>query len=91
MLEINPLAILKSQYVRRMLPHFTKVKLDNTFFFDDFFDLESWIFSNCKGRFSISKIPGADQEGKIKVFTFVGFEEEKELTYFMLACPFFRR
>lgn len=90
MVEINPLDILKFRKVDRILPHFSKVKISNNTFFDNDEEVESWINTNCKGRFSISKLPITD-EGRIKVFTFVGFEEEKELTYFMLACPFFRR
>ena len=34
---------------------------------------------------------GVDKDGKLKTPTYVGFEEEKELTYFMLACPNLRR
>jgi hypothetical protein len=36
-------------------------------------------------------LPHVDQEGKLKSATFVAFEDHKELTYFMLACPHLRR
>jgi hypothetical protein len=32
-----------------------------------------------------------DQSGKMATSTFLGFEDQKELTYFILACPYLRR
>jgi len=43
------------------------------------------------GRFYIKRQPGISQDGKLKTATYVGFEDHKELTYFMLACPHIRR
>ena len=42
--------------------------------------------TNTSGRYCINTYPSA-KENTFKSATFVGFEEEKELTYFMLACP----
>ena len=32
-----------------------------------------------------------DKDGNLKSTTFMAFEDQKELTYFMLACPHLRR
>jgi hypothetical protein len=54
-------------------------------------NVKNWIEQKLVGRFSIVSSPQIDSAtGKLKISTFVGFEDEKELTYFMLACPHIR-
>ena len=77
--------------MNRIPKHFSKIKISDSSFVMDISELDSWIENKCKGRYSISKMPFTDSYGKLKDCYFVGFEEEKELTYFMLACPYFRR
>lgn len=89
MFEINPLDVLKKRRLSFMPAHFSKLKISETDYFDS--NLENWIFNKLKGRFAISKIPAVDQDNKLKVSMFVGFENQKELTFFMLACPYIRR
>jgi hypothetical protein len=45
--------------------------------------MENWIDYKLTGRYSIVQKPN-----KNGVQTIIGFEDAKELTYFMLACPF---
>lgn len=91
MIELNPLDILNVRKMNRIPKYFSKIKLSDGSYVQDINEIESWIENRCRNRYSISKIPFVDSTGKIKECIFAGFEEEKELTYFMLACPYFRR
>jgi hypothetical protein len=90
MVELNPLNILNQRQLDTLPPHFAKVKIaDDAVLFDN--NLSNWINTRLKQRFCIVKQPGVNSNGQLKLATFVGFEDQKELTYFMLACPYFRR
>jgi hypothetical protein len=87
--QLNPLNIIKKRKVKNLPNHFLKVKIYE-------FDLsqnklENWIISRLSGRYSIVKIPSVDQDNSLNINTYIGFEQHKEMTYFMLACPHFRR
>lgn len=88
MIELNELDVLDIRKMSRIPPHFSKIKISNK---SDSAFIEKWIHVKCRGRYSVSSMPGKDSDGRIKNFTFVAFEDEKEITYFMLACPYFRR
>ena len=87
--NLNPLDILGKRKLNFMPLHFSKVKISDLEFFHN--DLIDWIEIKLEGRFSISNEPSIDDTGKLKLSTFVGFENQKELTYFLLACPYSRR
>ena len=53
--------------------------------------MEEWVKIKLKGRYCIVKQPSIDSSGSLKSAHFIGFEDQKELTYFMLACPMLRR
>ncbi len=89
MFDLNPLDVLKQREVKVLPPHFSKIKVSDSAILGD--ELESWIDVKLKGRYCITRSPHVDQEGKLKSATFVAFEDQKELTYFMLACPHLRR
>jgi hypothetical protein len=88
MLEFNVLDIVGRRKVSYLPAHFTKISvgkyLINT-------TIEDWIQNKLKGRYWMSDYPTVDSSGKLQTTLFVGFEDQKELTYFMLACPFIRR
>jgi hypothetical protein len=89
MIEINALNVLSSRKIDEVAPHYAKMKIaDNDWYGTD---IENWIQNKLKGRFFLVKYPAINNEGKMKNCTFVGFEDHKELTYFMLACPHLRR
>lgn len=84
MMDINPLDVLNKRALKWMPPHFSKIKLSaNSLFLTQ--EIENWIKYKLKGRYCLVNKP--ESTG---MFTFVGFEEEKELTYFMLACTHIR-
>lgn len=88
MYDINPLDILKSRKLDYIPPHFAKMSMTN-FWFDDG-EIEEWVKNHSEGRYAIENYPAVTDSG-VRHVTFVAFEEEKELTYFMLAFPNTRR
>ena len=89
MLELNPLDVLNSRHLETMPPHFCKTKIANGERQDR--NIMNWIKSKLSGRFCIVTYPSVTKDDKFQTATFVGFEEQKELTFFMLACPYLRR
>jgi hypothetical protein len=50
--------------------------------------VDKWIYSNLKGRYAICKsVNISDTTNKIETVVKIGFENEKEASYFLLACP----
>ena len=89
MIELNPLDILNARRLETAPLHFAKAKIGNTERVDP--KIVQWITGKLKGRYSIFSYPSLDSNEKQNNSTYVGFEDEKELTYFMLACPYLRR
>ena len=86
-LDLNPLDVLKIRKLDQMPIHFVKTKLNEW----HYTEIESWIKYKLKGRYCLTRMPSITSSNSLKVETFIGFEEEKEMTYFMLACPYLRR
>lgn len=86
MIDLNPLDVLKIRKTNVMPVHFVKIQID-----DWFSEIDDWIKINLKGRYSISRLPHVNNSNSLKVNTFLGFEDQKEMTFFMLACPHLRR
>lgn len=89
MFDLNPIEILKHREVFTLPPHFAKIKLGDQEMFDG--KIKNWIKDKLKGRFCVIRVPAIDQDGNLRSTTFAAFEDQKELTYFMLACTFLRR
>jgi hypothetical protein len=89
MIELNALDVLNRRKIDFIAPQFSKIKISEGDLFGD--DLEDWIKTKLKGRFYLQKTPGLGTDGKVRSVTYLGFEDHKELTYFMLACPHLRR
>lgn len=49
--------------------------------------LDTWISQNLNGRYYIGKGIGLDNTNSIVYNTKLGFEDKKELSYFVLTCP----
>jgi hypothetical protein len=86
MYNLNPLDVLKAREVKTLPPHFVKCKLSDVLFIED--DIKSWVRNKLSGRFCIVRTPIISDSGQLRSSTVIGFETKKELTYFMLACPF---
>lgn len=88
MQDVNPLEVLNKRVVDFMPRHFVKTCIGDV----NSNETHKWIRQNLTGRFCVVSHPVIDQSsGRLKHMKFVGFEEPKELTYFMLACPYKRR
>ena len=88
MFDLNPLDILKQRKLKTLPPHFSKIRISD---YEIFEGIEEWVRVKLKGRYCIAKQPSIDNSGSLKSTHFIGFEDQKELTYFMLACPMLRR
>lgn len=87
--DLNPLDILRVRKITTSAPHFNVTRITDSEFFDG---VEEWVKIKLKGRYAIYKAPYFDQEtNTLKSSMHLGFEDPKELTYFMLACPHLRR
>lgn len=89
MFDLNPIDVLKKREMKVPPLHFKKIKVLDSELYDG--NIKDWIVTKLKGRFYIGRIPNIDQDNKLKSSTFIGLEEEKEMTYFLLACPYLRR
>jgi hypothetical protein len=90
MIDLKPLDVLDSRKLDFIPNHFSKVPLIDFWLYERI-DMVSWIRNHSHGRYAIERYPSSKGKEVLKSTTFVGFEEEKELTYFVLACPYFRR
>jgi hypothetical protein len=89
MFNLNLLNVLSIREVKTRPPHFLFSKIgDNEFMIDK---IKEWINTKLNGRFCLIKTPYVDHDGKYKTSIMVGFEDHKELTFFMLSCPYYRR
>lgn len=89
MLDLNVLDVLDCRKMITAVPHFSKIMVNRVDWDSD--KIEDWITSNLKGRFYLLDQPYITEEGKLKSARFAGFEDPKEITYFILACPHLRR
>jgi len=89
MFSINALDVLNQRKISVTAPHFSKINLGKIDWLDN--KIEDWIISNLKGRYYVIEQPYITEEGKLKTSRFAGFEDHKETTYFILACPYLRR
>lgn len=87
MLDLSPLSIIKKRKVSYLPPHFHTYQLENDFLSTLDSDCSTWIEYKLKGRYSITEKTSNSRADQLVI----GFEDEKELTYFMLACPHIRR
>ena len=82
----NPLDVLNLRRVSFCPPHFSITEMPRRYNMEG--AICDWIDQNLKGRYyfgqnvTLSKI-----NNNIESHVIVGFENAKELSYFMLACP----
>ncbi len=81
----NPLNVFNIRKVKAPVPYFEYVNIPMSYNIENSFD--KWINNNLKNRYYIGKKVTLDQDNKIQQVITIGFEETKEMSYFMLACP----
>ena len=83
--KINPLNVFEVRQVKSAPPHFEYVNLPMKYNLEE--SLVKWIKQNLKNRFYTGKNVSLDSDNKLVQVLTVGFEETKDMSYFMLACP----
>jgi hypothetical protein len=83
--EPNPLNVFEVRRVKAAAPHFEYVNIPMKYNLEQ--SLTKWIERNLKNRFYIGKNVALDDANKVTPVITVGFEESKDMSYFMLACP----
>jgi len=89
MLELSALDVVKCRKIDYVPVHFAKIKISDKTHIDD--QIEHWVANRLKGRYCIYSAPSINHLGAMNTSSFLAFEDKKELTYFILACPFLRR
>jgi hypothetical protein len=84
--EPNALNFFNARKSTAVVPHFEYITIPYTYNIED--SLNKWVMKNLKGRYFLSKTVGVStQTGKVETLLKVGFEDSKEMSFFMLACP----
>ncbi len=65
--------------------HLATIDLPHTYNMES--AISKWIDINLKKRYYLKKSVGLTRENKIDTVLRAGFEDPKELSYFVLACP----
>ena len=81
----NPLDVLGLRRVKFCPPHFATVDIKRKYNIDR--AICDWIDSNLSGRYFFGNAIGFDDMKNLHQTLRIGFEQEKELSFFMLACP----
>ena len=66
-------------------PHLATIDLPHTYNMES--AISKWIECNLKKRYFLKKAVSLTKENKIESVLRAGFEDPKELSYFVLACP----
>jgi hypothetical protein len=79
--------LLDTRQVDLLPPSFETISLPTMYNTQD--SITRWIYENCKSRFYIGK--GIElQDNSVATVVKVGFEDPKEASYFVLACPYLK-
>jgi hypothetical protein len=83
----NPLNYFGLRRVEFAAPHFkyTIMEKHTPVFIKN---IDSWINSNLNNRYYIGQDLSLDHTNTIVYTTRIGFESEKELSFFTIACPY---
>ena len=81
----NPLNVFDIRQVKTAVPSFEYVNLPIKYNLEE--SLSKWINSNLRNRYYIGRKVTLDNDNKVNQVITIGFEETKEMSYFMLACP----
>lgn len=82
----NPLNFFNIRRVDYLSPHFKSTTIDkyNPMIVKN---VDAWIRCNLNGRYYLGQGIALDHNNTIVYNTVVGFETEKELSFFTIACP----
>lgn len=81
----NPLNVFEARQCIFAPPHFEYVNVPMTYNLEQ--SIVKWVDKNLKHRFYVGKNVSLNDENKVQQVLTIGFEEAKDMSYFMLACP----
>ena len=81
----NPLNVFEVRQVKAAPPHFEYINIPIKYNLEQ--SLIRWIEINLKHRFFVGRNVSLDNDNKLIHVVTVGFEENRDMSYFMLACP----
>lgn len=85
--EPNPLNFFGARQIEMLPPNFNVITMPVTYNTQD--SIVRWIYDHCKGRFYVGK--GLElKNGSVDTVVKIGFEDPKESSYFVLACPYLK-
>jgi hypothetical protein len=82
--KINPLNVLDCREVRDPPPHFHYMQIDLKYNLQK--SIHDWITINLKHRFYMGESLALD-DNQFNIKLKIGFEEPKEASFFLIACP----
>lgn len=83
-MKINPLNILDQREVEVPPPLFHYITLEtNT---SEIINIRDWIFQKLKHRYYIGETLILDNDNQFQKKIKIGFEDAKELSFFLLSC-----
>jgi len=86
---VNPLNVLGFRVLNRIPKHFKSVAVDIRH--EDTQNLKRWIYNNLNSRFAIvNELMVIDSNSMIESMK-IGFEDPREVTMFMLTCPYLEK
>ncbi len=83
----NPLNYFNIRRVGFAAPHFKYTSVDK-YSPALLRNLDTWIKHNLNSRYYIGQALALDRTNSIVYTTQIGFESEKELSFFTIACPY---
>ena len=83
--KISPQEFFEVRRLKFQPPHLEIIDVPQRYNMED--ALNKWISTNLKKRYFLGKSVGLTKENKVDQVMRIGFEDPKELSYFVLACP----
>lgn len=83
---VNPLDFLECRRLKYLPPHLETIDIPLRYNLEN--AVTKWIEENLKDRFYVGRC--SSNKSKNLMEYRVGFENPKELSYFVLACPFMK-
>jgi hypothetical protein len=85
--KVNPLNVLDIRRVNKIPEHFQCIKIDSSLQYK-LLDITRWIYANLNNRFGVSEELIITDNNNVVTRVKIGFEDPKEISLFMLMCPY---
>lgn len=88
MLKPSALSYYDMRRLDSLPPHFETASLPYRYNLET--PIREWIEDKLKGRYYLSRKTDLNENNEGVIMLCVGFEEKRELSYFLLACPYLK-